>query len=291
MTVDDVLNGISMSTLRISNGHVRKRGQSAGGGAQKMDLCFPPDETVLAQTNASHWPETQDLSTPSKTTRRKYSSEPSLYPPREEAAECRPRRRDLQIARRLYILPYFISGYLQLFLNVVVVGFCVYLLWCFYSTIRDDIDTKVQLFSEEVVQQMSKCSKDYRENRCDPELRVPAMDIMCRTWEQCMQQDPMTVATRAKFSAETMGEGLNAFFEKITWKTIVCMCLLLFGFLISYNVAFYFAGRQHPNRMRAAHWDPVPYYPQPQVAHPQQQAPAPAIADNTYCFEHNRPFW
>jgi hypothetical protein len=44
---------------------------------------------------------------------------------------------------------------------------------------------------------------------------------MCTAWEKCMQQDPMTVAYRAKFSAQTFGEGLNGFFERLEWKTIV----------------------------------------------------------------------
>jgi len=207
-----------------------------------------------------------------RTLRRKNSEPIILHPGRGDLVGYNPRKR--QAARKLYALPYFLSGYLQLFLNIIVVAFCVYSLWSFYSTIRDDIDTKVALFSEEIVQQMTKCSKDYRENRCDPEFIVPAMASLCRTWEQCMQQDPMTVASRAKFSAETIGEGLNAFFEKITWKTIACICVLFFGFIISYNVAFSFGSRQGPNRrpppehyVPAMHWTTAPgcgYYAPPQ---------------------------
>lgn len=176
------------------------------------------------------------------------------------------------------MFPYFISGYLQLFFNLLIVSFCAYLLWCFYSTIRDDIDSKVQLFSEEVVGQMTKCAKDFRENRCDPLERVPAMEQLCRSWEACMQQDPMVVATRAKFSAETLGEGLNGFFEKISWKTIICLSLLLFGLLISYNIAFYFASRSQQQYR--------PMYGNGGVPHPSMYWDAPP---NGYAYHRTPP--
>lgn len=48
----------------------------------------------------------------------------------------------------------------------------------------------------------------------------------CRTWEQCMARDPVLVAKRSNFTMETLGESLNGFFEKLTWKTIACLVVI-----------------------------------------------------------------
>lgn len=64
------------------------------------------------------------------------------------------------------------------------------------------------------------CSKEYLENRCAPNTRVPAMEKACVAWEKCMNRDP-TVVGRARVSAETFAEIINSFIEPISYKTMV----------------------------------------------------------------------
>ncbi|KAF4734621.1 hypothetical protein FOZ63_026783 [Perkinsus olseni] len=66
-------------------------------------------------------------------------------------------------------------------------------------------------------------------------------------WEQCMARDPVLVAKRSNFTMETLGESLNGFFEKLTWKTIACLMLLCFGLVISYNAAFWLTSKSGEN--------------------------------------------
>lgn len=139
--------------------------------------------------------------------------------------------------QKIALFPYLISGYVNLAFSVAIAGFWLYLLHSFVSAISSDIDRKVQLFSEEVLEQIARCSRDYRENRCDPATRVPAAVAACVAWEQCMSRDPYVVAAHTKLTAETIGESLNAFFDALTWKTIVCVFLLSVGLIFSYNVA------------------------------------------------------
>jgi hypothetical protein len=75
---------------------------------------------------------------------------------------------------------------------------------------------------------MAVCSKEYLENRCAPNTRVPAMEKACVAWEKCMNRDP-TVVGRARVSAETFAEIINSFIEPISYKTMV------FSFSISKN--------------------------------------------------------
>ena len=44
-----------------------------------------------------------------------------------------------------------------------------------------------------------------------------------------MAQDPQVVARRSQLSADTLGEALNAFFDRLRWTTVVSMAVLLFG--------------------------------------------------------------
>jgi Di-sulfide bridge nucleocytoplasmic transport domain len=139
--------------------------------------------------------------------------------------------------RKAALYPYVLSGYVQLAFSIAIAAFWLYLLTAFANTIFADIESKVQLFSEDVLEQITKCSRDYRENKCDPLTRVPAAATACAAWEACMSRDPYVVARRSKMSAETIGESLNSFFEALTWKTIACLVLLSGGLLICYNAA------------------------------------------------------
>src|SRR5438477_162722 len=78
----------------------------------------------------------------------------------------------------------------------------------------------------EILQEMAVCSKEYLENRCAPNTRVPAMEKACLAWEKCMNRDP-TVVGRARVSAETFAEIVNSFIEPISYKTMVLSSTLV----------------------------------------------------------------
>jgi hypothetical protein len=138
---------------------------------------------------------------------------------------------------KITLFPYLLSGYVNLAFSVLVAAFWLYLLRSFVAAIHSDIERKVQLFSEEVLEQIARCSRDYRENRCDPATRVPAAAAACAAWEQCMARDPYVVAAQSQLSAQTVAESLNAFFDALTWKTIACLFLLCLGLVLSYSLA------------------------------------------------------
>lgn len=85
--------------------------------------------------------------------------------------------------------------------------------------------------------EIAHCSKQYIENRCSPELRVPAMEKACMTWETCMKKDPSTIG-RAKLSAETFAEVINSLVDPISYKTMMFILLGIFGTMFISNYAF-----------------------------------------------------
>ncbi|PWW77585.1 hypothetical protein C7212DRAFT_277586 [Tuber magnatum] len=161
-------------------------------------------------------------------------------------------------------IPIIASQYLQLFFNLSMVLLLLYAVFCFYLTVRRDVDQKVEEYSAEIVQEMSQCAKEYVDNRCDPNMRVPAMEIRCAAWERCMNRDPTQIG-RAKVSAETFADIINSFIEPISYKTMFFCTILFFGGLAVSNMAFgYFRAKtlNHPAPYLAAaapmadHWDP-----------------------------------
>lgn len=119
-------------------------------------------------------------------------------------------------------LPHILSYYAQFLLNVFLVLFMMYLVYCFWSTIRSDVDMRSHEVASETLAEMAVCAREFQENRCDRSSRVPAVEAACNTWEKCMQQDPSKVG-RARVSAHTFAEILNSFIEPISVKTMVSL--------------------------------------------------------------------
>ncbi|KAJ2004468.1 hypothetical protein GGI04_002599 [Coemansia thaxteri] len=134
-------------------------------------------------------------------------------------------------------LPYVISGYVQLGVNVAMVGLVLALVGHVLLTIQRDVNMKVQEHATEILAEIAACSKQYADNRCHPALRVPAMEHACAAWDACMHRDPTTVG-RAKVSAETLAEIINGFIEPISLKTMLFFSVVFFGSLFVSNFAF-----------------------------------------------------
>eukprot|EP00455_Lapot_gusevi_P056613 TRINITY_DN9447_c0_g1_i1.p1 TRINITY_DN9447_c0_g1~~TRINITY_DN9447_c0_g1_i1.p1 ORF type:complete len:225 (-),score=48.19 TRINITY_DN9447_c0_g1_i1:19-693(-) len=160
-------------------------------------------------------------------------------------------------------LPYILSGYLQLAFNVMVISFVGYIMYSFLLSVHRDIDMKATEYSVEAMNEISLCRKNYLENRCQPETRVPAMALTCTVWESCMNRDPSVVA-RTKVSAQTLAEIVNSFCNHLSYQSIVFLTLFLFGFVISSNLAFQFSRSkmplphlsQHANSQSLVHSNP-----------------------------------
>lgn len=115
--------------------------------------------------------------------------------------------------------PSIIAKYLQVFFNAAILGGCLYMLWCFFSTIRADVDRASEDAMAEVLAEMAICSKNYIDNNCAADVRVPALESICSNWELCINQDPKAVR-RARLSAHTFAEIFNSFVEPISLKTM-----------------------------------------------------------------------
>ncbi|KAL8800350.1 MAG: hypothetical protein Q9182_005244 [Xanthomendoza sp. 2 TL-2023] len=176
-------------------------------------------------------------------------------------------------------LPHILSYYAQFILNFFLVTVVIYMIYAFWSTIRSDVNEKSKEAASEILVEMAMCARDYKDNKCDrPEARVPAMESICNSWEKCMQRDP-TMVGRAKVSAHTFAEIINNFFQPISAKAMVSLCVLFLGCLAVNNLTMYlFRQKTHP-------WQPparqAAQYPQPPPT-PHVQTPYAGDANQYY---------
>lgn len=130
--------------------------------------------------------------------------------------------------------PYILAKYMQMFFFTAVLSGILYMLWSVYAAIQGDVDRASQDAMAEVLSEMAACSKNYIENRCAANTRLPALETVCNNWELCMNRDPNAVK-RASVSARTFAVIFNEFVDTISLKTtIVLFGLVGMGLLASY---------------------------------------------------------
>jgi hypothetical protein len=113
-------------------------------------------------------------------------------------------------------------GYVQAAFNAILIAGILYFFISFILTVRRDVEIKVDQQLSRIITEIAQCSKQYQENRCNPQERVPAMETACQAWEACMRRDP-SLFGRAKLSAETFAEIVNGLIEPISYKTMVSL--------------------------------------------------------------------
>ncbi|RCK57418.1 Nucleus export protein brr6 [Candida viswanathii] len=122
--------------------------------------------------------------------------------------------------------PYTLTLYFQLFFNVIVMAILLYAVYITYSTLKADINFKIQSYTLELLDEISQCLKQYLLNKCDSPNRPPAIEAECNLLEKCQNQDP-TLISRSKITSEILAEIINSFFNKISYKSI--SIVVLFG--------------------------------------------------------------
>ncbi|CAN6610240.1 hypothetical protein TRVA0_004S02344 [Trichomonascus vanleenenianus] len=154
------------------------------------------------------------------------------------------------------VTPYVLSGYMQIIFNFMFMASIIYMIYLFVSTVRHDVDMKVEEYSLEILAEMSECSKNYIQNNCMPDKRVPALEKLCNSWERCMNRDPQVVG-RARVGAETFGEIIHSFLKPISWKSlIVILIFVLSTGTMSNMVMTYTRANLKPNSEAKSHPSP-----------------------------------
>lgn len=136
--------------------------------------------------------------------------------------------------------PYLISSYLQLIFNAITSSVIIYILISAIKTVKSDINSKMEEYAADIAMEVSRCTRSYIENKCDPETRVFALEKLCNEWEKCMNRDPLTQSGKASVSAETLGLILNSLIEPIGTKAMIIFIFGIVAWAFTSNFIFGF---------------------------------------------------
>ncbi|KAF2147847.1 hypothetical protein K461DRAFT_325265 [Myriangium duriaei CBS 260.36] len=180
-------------------------------------------------------------------------------------------------------LPQILSWYAQLAMNSFLIMGGIWILYSFYATVKSDVDKKSTEAVAELLAEMAVCARQYTENRCAPETRVPAMETVCTNWEKCMNRDTRALG-RARISVGMWAEIFNSFIEPISWKAMIFTCLMIFSAIALSNLPFSMI-RSRAEQAAANHHHyygatgPVPPTPQRTISGSDQQFWTPSHRD------------
>ncbi|PVU93684.1 hypothetical protein BB561_003108 [Smittium simulii] len=156
-----------------------------------------PNTRKVAESISSDTDDSIDIKTPTKQKNRKGDmkiSNKSSFKEQNSNHICPNNTisKNMQVHRDI---PFLVSGYFQLFFNILMATLFLVIIVQIVRTIYNDIDKKAQEYTREIINEIAACAKNYKDNRCEPHTRVPAMEANCIAWLNCMNRDPTTLGS------------------------------------------------------------------------------------------------
>ncbi|KAE8441732.1 hypothetical protein EG329_004518 [Mollisiaceae sp. DMI_Dod_QoI] len=183
-------------------------------------------------------------------------------------------------------LPNVLSFYAQLGVNTFIAGLTIFGIYTFWMTVRADVDKASENERALVLTEIAACAKDFVDNGCGSDRRVPALKAVCENWEHCMNRDPNSIG-RARVSAHTFAQIFNSFIEPISYKAMIFVVLIVTVCILVNNLAFGMFRSKSSHMPQAQPFFPPPHQnfqwgPPPQTPHYEPQTPQRSVAYDDY---------
>lgn len=115
--------------------------------------------------------------------------------------------------------PIVLSEYIQLLINSFLGGLVLWVVWCGFSSARDEVIYSSGKAKQALQNEIEACSSQFFVNKCDS-TRMPALEDLCNEWQKCKDQDPENVAG-VKAVVGHIADIINEFTTRLSWKSIV----------------------------------------------------------------------
>ncbi|CBZ52767.1 conserved hypothetical protein [Neospora caninum Liverpool] len=117
---------------------------------------------------------------------------------------------------------------LRLLWSGCCVGVVLWLLLHLAFSLYRDIQQGEEQRQLRTAAEAAHCRQQHRENGCDTLHPLPPyLQQPCDAWKSCLMRQPQHHGERTKVVAAIVGDVLNAFFQRLEWRTIACLSLLL----------------------------------------------------------------
>lgn len=101
----------------------------------------------------------------------------------------------------------------------------------------NDLYIRYDLEVEDFKVEQKNCMREYYENRCHFETRVPAIERFCLEKEKCLNKNPEKIGISSFLLAKISGQFFMSFFEQFDWKSLVFFsCLYMMYVFFSVTV-------------------------------------------------------
>lgn len=140
--------------------------------------------------------------------------------------------------------PRIIAEYAQLFINLALVCFVVYIFVSVFYMLQRDVQSRIEQIVRTEVNKVEMCEKNYVQNQCDPAVRVPALEDLCTEWFQCINNGKVATLRShytfrsAKLWAQTIADIINAFVDEIKIKAFVFLLVTIVLAITVMNAMF-----------------------------------------------------
>lgn len=135
-------------------------------------------------------------------------------------------------------VPLILSRWVQLSVNVFIIGVFMWLVWGFIAMMRADLNAATEAERAKLLAEMEACAHEYTKNRCAPKSeRLPALAMVCDEWELCMNRDPTSVM-RVQVSAKNVAHIINEFCGAVSLKAWGFILTTILVAIIANNIGF-----------------------------------------------------
>ncbi|GAM21814.1 hypothetical protein SAMD00019534_049890 [Acytostelium subglobosum LB1] len=157
-------------------------------------------------------------------------------------------------------LPEVLDRYLHFFVRLFIVSMIFIVIIYFFNAIANDVQLKYQLHAAQLQKEIEACSKNYFDNKCLPETRLPAMVDMCAQWEICMNKDPSSLP-KSKLFAELVSEVLDSLVMNMSYRTMIFSLVVLWLIVWVPNKVLSSTNRPPSSIQQQAHHPPTSPHP------------------------------
>jgi hypothetical protein len=106
----------------------------------------------------------------------------------------------------------------------------------FLLTVKEDISNRINNEILEVERNNAICLKEYKDNKCDPETRIPVLENFCNDKEKCFLRNSQLEIGKTRTTITILIEIINEIFERLSWFSFFGMTLMYFCLMATFKM-------------------------------------------------------
>ena len=103
-------------------------------------------------------------------------------------------------------------------------------------TIKEDVENRINIEFLEIERNNAICLKEYKENQCEPENRIPVLENFCNEKEKCFHRNAHTEIGKTRTTITVLIEIINEIFARLTWSSLFGLILVYVSIITTFKL-------------------------------------------------------